>query len=193
MNRKIYLVRHARSEANEDRRLYHSQPDAEIKLHKIGIEQSLQLGKTLYDLGLNGVDFITSPYERTIQTAKNAIQTCIDSNIVIDNLIYEQIVASNFSDMANIDYYGSAEDYEKFPKFFFKARGMESLADVYTRARIFYQDVLFGKYKDKEKIVVISHGIFLLCLQAVIQNIPAYDIDPDKHLRNVQVLELDVK
>lgn len=89
----IILVRHGESEGNADHTLYRTTADNLVELTEHGSEDAKRTGKRIKDiLGETKIHMIVSPFQRTLQTARN-IRKSFESQIYhtyVDSRIREQ-------------------------------------------------------------------------------------------------------
>ena len=73
--KRIILVRHGNSEANNNYDILKNIPDNKVHLSSKGIQQAKEAGKRLKQLlGNESIQFYVSPYIRTKETYENKIQ-----------------------------------------------------------------------------------------------------------------------
>lgn len=72
MTHKLYLVRHAQSQANVDPTVLRDTLNADVELTRLGREQSQQMARALVNLVANETRVVLwqSPYRRALQTAE---------------------------------------------------------------------------------------------------------------------------
>lgn len=184
----LILVRHGESEGNVDESVYYTKPDHKIELTPKGENQAIEVGQqlnNLYPLKNKNI-LIHSPWTRAKRTA-NIIAEQMSISCKEDPLIHEISIVNSFSCMQIKEDFES-EEKSNFSQYWHKTGTSENYADVYQRARIFYQDLLLNKYKlnRDDNLIVVSHGVFLLMLRGVIREISVDQILEEKWLKNCQ-------
>ena len=157
---QLYFIRHGQTEANVKGILTGR---LETNLTQKGIDDAATLSKELKE------DFdyyYCSPLTRTHQTLR-AIKGDVD--FIIDERITE---------VSSGDWQGKLkselpeEEYDLYKKGLLNPPNGESLEDVDKRAKSFLED-MFSKYKDDEKILIVTHNAFM-------RNLKRLFIDKDK-------------
>ena len=157
---QLYFIRHGQTEANVKGVLTGR---LETNLTQKGIDDAATLSKELKE------DFdyyYCSPLTRTHQTLR-AIKGDVD--FIIDERITE---------VSSGDWQGKLkselpeEEYDLYKKGLLNPPNGESLEDVDKRAKSFLED-MFSKYKDDEKILIVTHNAFM-------RNLKRMFIDKDK-------------
>ena len=73
--KRIILVRHGNSEANNNYDILQNIPDNKVHLYEKGIKQAKEAGKRLKQLlGNESIQFYVSPYTRTKATYENILE-----------------------------------------------------------------------------------------------------------------------
>lgn len=190
MMKNLYLVRHGESEANVDEEVYRRIPDHRISLTDRGKKQAALAGKELNYMAPVGSSLIVhSPWNRAKTTA-----TIIKEHMTLhrtigfqeDPLIYEHSVVHSFKDMENKEKYYSTEKYD-FGAFWYKSGTSESLADVYTRARLFVSDLKSNRYY-QDNLIIVTHGLFIAMVKGVLNNWSVQEIMDMPLPDNCQIL-----
>ena len=188
MKINLVLLRHGESLANQDHQIYYKIPDNQIPLTEKGKEQAKLAGKELQDDSERSpFKIIHSPWQRAKDTALEVSSIIRYSQIIEDPLIFEISLMHSFVDMkTRIDFI--SEEKDSFGFFWYKEGTSESYADVYQRARLFVQDLKLNKYDfyDNENVLIVSHGVFLNMVRAVIHNYPIEKILKMRWLENCQ-------
>lgn len=157
---QLYFIRHGQTEANVKGILTGR---LETNLTQKGIDDAATLSKELKE------DFdyyYCSPLTRTHQTLR-AIKGDVD--FIIDERITE---------VSSGDWQGKLKselperEYDLYKKGLLNPPNGESLEDVDKRAKSFLED-MFSKYKDDEKILIVTHNAFM-------RNLKRMFIDKDK-------------
>lgn len=170
---QLYFIRHGQTEANVKGILTGR---LETNLTQKGIDDAATLSKELKE------DFdyyYCSPLTRTHQTLR-AIKGDVD--FIIDERITE---------VSSGDWQGKLkselpeEEYDLYKKGLLNPPNGESLKDVDKRAKSFLED-MFSKYKDDEKILIVTHNAFM-------RNLKRMFIDKDKvaEPKNLEIFMVD--
>ncbi len=160
----IYIIRHAESHANTDPNLYKKVPDHEIPLTAKGREQARCLGKKIIWPAFEPREktlIYTSPYVRSIETAKLSIISALDK---LDGYhgekytIYEDpSLREQERNMFDPESYTEKRDF--MGSFFFRFPNGESGADVYDRCSAFLETLFRQAEKKKAgNVMVYTHG-----------------------------------
>ena len=170
---QLYFIRHGQTEANVKGILTGR---LETNLTQKGIDDAATLSKELKE------DFdyyYCSPLTRTHQTLR-AIKGDVD--FIIDERITE---------VSSGDWQGKLKselperEYDLYKKGLLNPPNGESLEDVDKRAKSFLED-MFSKYKDNEKILIVTHNAFM-------RNLKRMFIDKDKvsEPKNLEIFMVD--
>ena len=154
--KRIILMRHSESEGNVDPVKYRIKPDHDIELTEKGIQQAINIGKDLHNIIPidESVKVYCSPFTRTRQTLNGILQNsqqCITS-VEFDPRIREREWSDWFGDCMSVP-------RDRSHNFFYRMKGGESCADVYTRITSFIESM----EKDfdnntSENVLILSHG-----------------------------------
>lgn len=190
MNLNLILIRHGESEANVRHEVYYEIPDHYIQLTEKGLEQAETLGKKLakeYSNFDNNV-IITSPWQRAEQTASIITKHIKPRSSYEDPLIHEISLNHSLKEMVDTRKQFFLPEKEEYSFYWYKTDTAESYHDVYKRARIFYQDILLNRYRlqENDNLFIVSHGVFISILKAVIENKTIKEILKDKSLGNCE-------
>lgn len=201
MEINLVLVRHGQSQGNVDESVYYTIPDHKIQLTHLGQLQATEAGKKLNSLcpilGKNVL--VHSPWTRAKHTAQLIAKEMSLLAFKEDPLIYEISIVNSYSCMQIKEDFES-EEKSDFSHYWHKTGTSENYADVYQRARIFYQDLVMNRHNlnQGDNLIIVSHGVFLLMLRAVIKNISVEAILKEQWLRNceteshtIKILNLD--
>ena len=193
--KRIILVRHGNSEANNNYDLYLTIPDNKIHLSQKGIEQAKEAGKRLKKLlGNESIQFYVSPYTRTKETYENILESLKDnvSSCIYVSSLREQEYGNLQSDMAN-----QFKEQEKVGEYFYRFKNGESGADVHARMSIFLQylfrRILAIDYQKYDNVVIVSHNLAIRLFMMNFLNLPVSEYDNIKQIGNAQfwVIEKD--
>jgi len=161
--KRLILLRHGQSEGNLKREITKFVPDHALHLTELGTQQALQAGESLKAIiGDGDVEFIHSPYVRTVETLNGVVRAFGGKATVKckeDAYIREQ-------DFGNFDKEHMKQVHKEknqFGKFYFRFPDGESPADVYNRAGIFLES-LYRRWETQyvENVVIVSHELFII-------------------------------
>jgi len=193
--KKLYLIRHGKSEANENYDILFTKDDKDIQLAEQGYHDAVQVGKTLKEMLTPGAStiFVVSPWTRAFQTYRIASTVLKDFS---EPCIHEGIVEH---DMNLKDH---PVNWEKFLKYkhskwsveqhlHVRFDGGESLADVRERAKTFLGFVEeLAHALGHDNIVVVSHGQFI---KMVLAEMDGTDPQTMTHPKNGEIIVREVK
>lgn len=200
--KKLYLVRHGKSEANENYDILFTKDEKDVELIDQGYLDAIEAGKTLKvllkdaqssDSGEDEPFFITSPWTRAYQTFSIVITVLnVWPYVDTDDNVVEH----------NMNLKGNKDNWEKFTKYKesdwdieeymnVPFEGGESLADVRDRAKVFLGFVEYMAHgRDYNNIVVVTHGQFIKMVLAELDGIDPKDII---HPKNGEVIVREIK
>lgn len=180
----LYLIRHGRSQANENWTILKTVKDEDIELTDKGIEQAHEAGTKLKAMKIDNPIFIVSTFLRAQQTYDEIVKVLgTDPRTIHTSLIKEH--ERNLTDPNNWDKIKdireNQRDYDKFKDV--KFEGGETLKHVLERAKEFLSVLEEAKLKN---VIVVSHGQFIKMLLSLID-----DEDPNDapHLHNCEIVE----
>ena len=163
--KRIILVRHGRSAANDDPTVYSRMPDYKIELVEQGCEEARQAGDHIRELiGGESYGIYVSPYRRTIQT-----KDCIVKRIGHAPAFDYQEPYLREQEMGNmpaiIDNELNWEARKRYGTFFYRFPDGESCADIYDRMCGFLDNLhrQFEKPDYPDNIVIVTHSVALCC------------------------------
>lgn len=163
--KRIILVRHGRSKANDDPSLYSRVPDYRIELTEEGKTQSRAVGEKISGLvGQESYGIYVSPYLRTLQT-----KNCIVEKMGHAPVFSYQDPCLREQDCGNLpgvlDAEANREARGRYGAFFYRFPDGESCADVHDRMIDFLSSLhrLFDKDKCPENILIVTHSVALRC------------------------------
>ena len=162
MLKTLYLVRHAKSIAN-DKRIYNSDINLDNGLSKAGLKQAEHIGEYFRNTPIDVL--FSSPFKRAMQTAEQIINAT-KTKIKIEEAFKEV----NVGDWAELD---ELTIKKKYPKqwalwkadpFNYPIPNGESVQDVYDRINPAF-DRISNEYKNKRVLIVTHYFVFntLLC------------------------------
>ena len=186
--KRIILVRHGNSIANNNYDILQNTPDNKIVLSEKGIEQAKEAGKRLKKLiGNESLEFYVSPYKRTIQTYEYILESLKDNlnDCIISPSIREQEYGNLQSDMDK-----QFEEQKKVGVFFYRFKDGESGSDVHARISIFLQylfrRILSIDYHAWDNVVIVSHELTLKFFMMNFLNLPVKEYENIKGLKNAE-------
>lgn len=162
--RRIILLRHGESEGNADHTLYRTCPDNQIELTDEGSRQAQAAGRRIKKLiGEEKVDLYVSPFQRTLQTSRNAILAFSEGQVQrvsIDPRIREQ----EFGNLQGDDFKNIREEQTKVGRFWYRFPTGESGGDVYDRAAAWWETEIMSHNLHPRKapvdnVLVVTHGL----------------------------------
>lgn len=163
--KRIILVRHGRSEANDDPTVYSRVPDYKIELVDDGREQARIAGEHIRELiGGEFYGVYVSPYRRTVQT-----KDCIVERIGRVPAFDYQEPYLREQEMGNmpaiIENELNWEARKRYGTFFYRFPDGESCADIYDRMCGFLDNLhrQFEKPDYPDNIVIVTHSVALCC------------------------------
>ena len=163
--KRIILVRHGRSEANEDATVYSCVPDYKIALVEQGREEARRAGLKIAALiGEASFGVYVSPYLRTVQTKE-----CILSQIGRNPAFDYQDPCLREQDTGNLpgvlEAASNREARGRYGAFFYRFPNGESGADVYDRMSSFMNSLyrLFEKPDCPENLLIVTHSVAMRC------------------------------
>jgi broad specificity phosphatase PhoE len=163
--RRIILIRHAQSEANNDPKVYIEKPDHRHGLTSEGKAQAMKAGERLAGL-LKSDPFgvFVSPYLRTIQTANIALTVLQRPPQFLnqDPRLREQ----DYGLMQSVEENQQRrQERALYGRFFYRFPGGESGADVFDRMSAFLE-TLHRRFEDDQfppNILLFTHGFAMKC------------------------------
>lgn len=160
MIKNIFILRHAESEGNINRKAYSERPDYAIRLTDKGLAHAKQTGEKLAEVPGNFY-MISSPYFRARQTA-DAIRGAIGERVgayVESPLIREQEWNKGAPLMFDPEQESERVDIGSF---YYRFNGGESCADVYKRIVLFHDKLVRPIMPEKiDNLIIVTHGMTL--------------------------------
>jgi len=192
MPEKLVLIRHGQSAGNINETLYSTTPDNAMPLTDLGWEQARKAGKILKEKIITpgeSVNFIVSPYVRTVETFHGLVSAWCDPEsdefAGIDdhnrkvNAWYDRlrelgltwnedsrIREQDFGNYQNPEKTKRAkEERHRFGAFYYRFNNGESGSDVFDRVSTFL-DSLWRSFETNksQNYVLVTHGIVLRVL-----------------------------
>ncbi len=186
--KRIILVRHGNSIANNNYDILQHTPDNKIVLSEKGFEQAREAGKRLKKLlGNESIQFYVSPYKRTRQTYECILESLKDnySDCIISSAIREQEYGNLQSNMDK-----QFEDQKNVGVYFYRFKDGESGSDVHARISIFLQylfrRILSIDYHAWDNIVIVSHELTIKFFMMNFLNLPVKEYENLKGLKNAE-------
>ena len=193
--KRIILVRHGRSEGNEDSLNYETIPDYALNLTAEGKQQSITAGEEIASIiGNEEVYAYISPYYRTRQTY-DGIASVLKDQINIcheDPRIREQ-------DWGHLRHPDDSrllvEERNKYSLFYYRMKDGESGADVYDRVSVFFETLYRDFKKDEypDNTLIVTHGMTLriFLMRWFHWTVEEYEILKNPHNCQVVIMEID--
>jgi 2,3-bisphosphoglycerate-dependent phosphoglycerate mutase len=206
---RLFLVRHAVSEANLDNTVNARLPDSKISLAPIGFDQAKHAGRALAT-ALTGhrVRILCSPYTRTRQTAENLLIGMGDANQY--NLDYREELALREISFGLFDGIPDNELADRFPleyahykkyvdfegEFYAPMPMGESRAQVADRVKSVFGTILRDSRREIDPIenfIIVSHGCTLraFIMQWMHEPPEWYQAEPNPYNASISVIESD--
>ncbi|WP_342429489.1 histidine phosphatase family protein [Neobacillus sp. FSL H8-0543] len=187
----IYLIRHGEAEHNIDRAVMSHTHDSQHSLTELGQKQAQKTGEFLQSKMNDKTILYSSPYLRTIQTAK-AIHSLLPQQVPFyENPLLREWELGNLYDFNNRTPEAKRE-FKAAGLFYFRHPNGESLADVYLRATMFMNTVVerVRQQQRYENLVVVSHAGFIHMLLAFLMNWPVEELADFKPIENASVITI---
>ncbi len=167
---KLYIIRHGETEWNIQKRL---QGWNNSDLTEKGINDAMNLAERLKDVDFTHI--FSSNQKRAVETAK-ILRKDRDTDIVeLDGL--KEIGFGKWEGMEMEDLLSEYKDeFDIFlnkPHLYKPTLDGESYEDMFKRVRFSLKEILRTKGKD---ILIVSHGVTVKILTAIIKEIPLEDI-----------------
>ena len=191
--KRIILVRHGNSEANNNYDILKNVPDNKVHLSEKGIKQAKEAGKRLKQLlGNESIQFYVSPYTRTKETYENILESLKSNHtscIYVPDL-REQEYGNLQSEMER-----QFKEQKEVGIYFYRFKNGESGADVHARMNIFLQylfrRILAIDYLSWDNIIIVSHALTIKFFIMAFLNLPVNEFDNIKQLDNAQYLVIN--
>jgi broad specificity phosphatase PhoE len=191
--KRIILIRHGNSEANNNYDILKNVPDNKIHLSEKGIKQAKDAGKRLKQLlGNESIQFYVSPYTRTKETYENILESLKTnhSSCIYVSSIREQEYGNLQSEMER-----QFKEQKEVGVYFYRFKNGESGPDVHARMNIFLQylfrRILSIDYQTWDNIIVVSHALTIKFFLMAFLNLPVSDFENIKQLDNAQFLVIN--
>ena len=191
--KRIILVRHGNSVANNNYDILQRVPDNKVHLSEKGIKQAKEAGKRLKQIiGNESIQFYVSPYTRTKETYENIMESFKDNytECIYVTSLREQEYGNLQREMDK-----QFEEQKKVGVFFYRFVNGESGADVHARMSIFLQylfrRILSIDYHSFDNIVIVSHELTIKFFMMNFMNLPVTELDNIKKIDNAQFWTLE--
>nr|WP_263323585.1 histidine phosphatase family protein [Neobacillus sp. Marseille-Q6967] len=188
----IYIIRHGEAEHNVDRTVMAHTHDSQHSLTELGLKQAEVTAEFMKTIVNDKTVLYSSPYLRTIQTAK-AIHQLLPENVPF----YESPLIREW-ELGNLyDFNNRTPEVKKEFKaaglFYFRHHHGESLADVYLRATMFMHTVVerVKRQNRYENMVIVTHAAFIHMLLAFLMNWPVEELSTFKPIENASVIKIN--
>ena len=154
---KIYLVRHAQTDANKCGIMQGQTENTQINTE--GIEEAQSLKMKLSNIKFDKC--YTSPLIRTWSTAMILVGE--KTQIIEDNRLIERYLG-NFEGKHKGTY-----DVEKYWNYELNSNSedVEPIQNIFKRCKEFLDDII-NKHEDEETIIIVSHSAIIRCLHHII-------------------------
>eukprot|EP00931_Biecheleriopsis_adriatica_P117027 TRINITY_DN92592_c0_g1_i1.p1 TRINITY_DN92592_c0_g1~~TRINITY_DN92592_c0_g1_i1.p1 ORF type:complete len:304 (+),score=34.07 TRINITY_DN92592_c0_g1_i1:33-914(+) len=160
---RIILVRHGQSEGNVNKALFRTKGDNLMELTELGSMQSRAVGRRIKALvGDELVHFYVSPFQRTLQTARNILFTAFDMQKVVDVSVDPRIREQEFGNLQGDNFPELREESRQIRRFWYRFPTGESGADVYDRTKQWWDSMLTRHVHEQtgaKSVVVVTHGL----------------------------------
>ena len=186
--KRIILVRHGNSIANNNYDVLRTIPDNKIHLSELGIKQAKEAGKRLKKLiGNESIQFYVSPYTRTNETYQYIMESLKDNHnsCIYQSCLREQEYGNLQSEM-DLQF----KEQKEVGEFFYRFKNGESGADVLARMLIFLQYIFRRMrsidYYSWDNVIIVSHAITTKYFMMGFLNLPVSEVENLKQLDNGQ-------
>lgn len=191
--KRIILVRHGNSVANNNYDILQRVPDNKVHLSEKGIKQAKEAGKRLKQIiGNESIQFYVSPYTRTKETYENIMESFHDN--YTDCLYVTSLREQEYGNLQR-EMDKQFEEQKKVGVFFYRFINGESGADVHARMSIFLQylfrRILSIDYHSFDNIVIVSHELTIKFFMMNFMNLPVTELDNIKKIDNAQFWTLE--
>ena len=184
----LWLVRHAESIANVARRKAESENlltiefpgrEMDVPLSETGVRQSMALGDWFANQENKPTVVLSSPYERTKETARIILDTAKIENIRI--FYDERLRERDFGIFDRLTWAGSMQKYPEecakriqIGKFYYRPLHGESWCDVAIRVRSVWRDI--QEDFAKENVMIVSHEAVIHLFRYVLESLTEEEI-----------------
>ncbi|SEM91712.1 histidine phosphatase family protein [Lihuaxuella thermophila] len=187
----IYVIRHGESEHNVDKsRMAHTH-DSKHNLTELGRKQAKSTAKFIRDHVKGNMMVYSSPYLRTMETAKTILSMLPKGTPFYENPLLREWELGNLYDF-NQRTPQAKKEFKAAGRFYFRFPNGESLADVYLRSSMFMHTVVqrLERQQRVENLIVVTHGAFIQMLLAFLMNWPVEKIESFEPVENAAVIHI---
>jgi broad specificity phosphatase PhoE len=165
------VANHAALEAKAER-LELETRDMDVPLSPLGREQAAALGRWLHrrDASLRPTAVLSSPYQRAMQTARLALDSCGGAVAELPVVVDERLRDRDLGVFDGLTWHGVqvrhpelAAARTRIGKFYMRPPGGESWTDVLLRLRSLHQTLL-QEYAG-ERVLVFTHDVVVVLLR----------------------------
>ena len=153
----IFIVRHGRSAANEDRQVFSHTPDYAVRLTTVGHEQALGAGHRIAKLATGPLYCWYSPYFRTRDTLLDIAHNCKIHRAIEDPRIREQ----EWGTVLRVPSDNIETERDNYGHCYYRIDNGESCADAFDRV----SDFIGSMWREFEKptfpndVLIVTHGM----------------------------------
>jgi broad specificity phosphatase PhoE len=188
----IYLIRHGEAEHNVDKTVMAHTHDSQHSLTELGHKQAQVTAEFFKTIVTAKTVLYSSPYLRTMQTAK-AIHSLLPESVPFyENPLVREWELGNLYDFENRPP-EKKKEFKAAGQFYFRFQNGESLADVYLRATMFMHTIVerVRKQQRYENIVIVTHAAYIHMLLTFLMNWPIEDLKNFKPVENASVIKIN--
>ncbi|MEH7010837.1 histidine phosphatase family protein [Neobacillus niacini] len=188
----IYLIRHGEAEHNVDKTVMAHTHDSQHSLTELGQKQAQVTAEFFKTIVIPKTVVYSSPYLRTIQTAK-AIHSLLPEEVpFFENPLIREWELGNLYDFTDRTP-EKKKEFKAAGQFYFRFQNGESLADVYLRATMFMNTVVERAKQQQryENVVIVTHAAFIHMLLTFLMNWPIEDLKNFKPVENASVIKIN--
>jgi broad specificity phosphatase PhoE len=188
----IYLIRHGEAEHNVDKTVMAHTHDSQHSLTELGHKQAQVTAEYFKTIVTSKTVLYSSPYLRTIQTAK-AIHSLLPNEVpFFENPLIREWELGNLYDFTDRTD-EKKKEFKAAGQFYFRFQNGESLADVYLRATMFMNTVVERAKQQQryENVVIVTHAAFIHMLLTFLMNWPIEDLKNFKPVENASVIKIN--
>lgn len=166
--------------------------DSQHSLTELGHKQAQKTGEFMKTNVTGKSVLYSSPYLRTMQTAKAIHQHMPGEVPFFENPLIREWELGNLYDF-NHRPPEVKKEYKAAGQFYFRYQNGESLADVYLRATMFMSTVVdrLERKKRYENLIVVTHAAFIHMLLAHLMEWPVGDLLNFKPIENASVIKIN--
>jgi broad specificity phosphatase PhoE len=198
MSKRLILIRHGESTSNVDKAVLSEVPNHLVSLTGNGYKQAQEAGKTLKKMAESEfgsckvVDFIVSPYLRTVQTFKEIAKVFYGEDkkkwhSYKEDFRIREIDIGNFIH----DFESIRQDRLKIGKFNYRFPNGESGADLVLRVEQFL-DKNLSKFQECYPTVIVTHAGTINAFRMILENLTVSQYDNLTKPENGSILEYNL-